>query len=104
VFTHVPWNDIRLCLEMLCDVMADGGSFFATYFELPDGALSRSPFVHSPGDVETSANADPYHYKVSDLGYAGRGLPWRVHWHGEWGHPRGQKMIWFAYDAGETPA
>jgi cyclopropane fatty-acyl-phospholipid synthase-like methyltransferase len=25
VFTHVPWNDIRLCLEMLSDVMADDG-------------------------------------------------------------------------------
>jgi SAM-dependent methyltransferase len=98
VFTHVPWNDIRLCLEMLCDVMADDGSFFATYFELPEDEPSRSHVVHAPGDLETSANADPYHYRVSDLHHACRGLPWRVHWHGEWGHPRGQKMMWFAYD------
>jgi hypothetical protein len=79
----------------------DGGrrSFFATYFELPEDALSRSTIVHSPGDVETTANADPYHYRVSDLRHACRGLPWRARRHGEWGHPRGQKMMRFAYES-----
>jgi SAM-dependent methyltransferase len=99
VFTHVPWNDVRLCLEKLCDVMEDGGSFFASYFELSETEPSRRPIKHGSGGVETYSNRDPYHYRISDFWHACRGLPWRICWHGDWGHPRGQKMIWFQYEA-----
>jgi SAM-dependent methyltransferase len=97
VFTHVPWNDIRVCMEMMCNVMADGGSFFATYFELPESARSAQRIRHQPGNVETNANTDPYHYKVSDLRNACHGLQLREKWHGDWNHPRGQQMMRFEY-------
>jgi hypothetical protein len=93
VFTHVPWNDIRLCLEQLCDVMEDRGLFFATYFELPDGTMSKSEITQQPGDVVTYPNMDPYHYRLSDFEHACRGLPWRIIHSGEWEHPRAQRML-----------
>lgn len=35
LFTHLPLNNIRLCLAKLAAVMAPGGKFFATFFERP---------------------------------------------------------------------
>ena len=95
VFTHVPWNDIRLCLEKAAVRMVAGGMFFATYFELAEGQPSGEPRQHSPAGITTYGNRDPFHYRVSDFRFACAGLPWKVAWHGDWGHPRGQRMICF---------
>lgn len=95
VFTHVSFNRIRLCLENLARSVMPGGVFYATYFALPEGHLSGEPLKHEPGEVTTYGYRDPYHYSLEDFRYAARNLPWRVEAIGEWGHPRGQKMLAF---------
>ena len=75
VFTHLPSNHIRRCLTRLAEVMRVGGVFFATFFELPRGAVASEPYCHSPGDVTTYDDADPYHYWLSDMFYATSKLP-----------------------------
>ncbi|MGP1382500.1 MAG: class I SAM-dependent methyltransferase [Thainema sp.] len=95
VFTHLLFNHIRQCLEKIVDVMAPGGVFFATFFELPSDRPHSQSFTHRPSGIITHATEDPYHYKVSDFDYACEGLPWRVKYIGEWNHPRDQHMISF---------
>jgi SAM-dependent methyltransferase len=99
VFTHVPWNDVRLCLEETSAVMQPGGVLYATYFHLKEGERSGQEIKHHPGGIITNANRDPYHYKISDFEHACKGLPWTIKWHGTWEHPRAQRMICFARDA-----
>lgn len=95
VFTHLPFNHIRQCLEQLSTVMVSGGIFFATFFELPGDRLTTIDITHQPGGIVTHGSNDPYHYRINDFEYACIGLPWRVHYIGNWDHPRSQKMIAF---------
>ena len=78
LFTHLPLNAIRVCLERLAEVMKPGGILHATFFELPDGAPSGTDIRHPPADVLTHGSADPYHHRVADFRYAAEGLPWDV--------------------------
>lgn len=98
VFTHLPFNHVRQCLEKLADVISPGGTFFATFFELPADRLTSTSFTHASGTT-THATEDPYHYKVSDFEYACSGLPWIVKYIGDWHHPRSQHMISFIKDS-----
>jgi len=95
LFTHLTFNRIRQCLERLADHMKPGGTFFATFFELPEGAPACLPALHSPGGVTTHDVDDPYHYRFEDLKYAAAGLPWAVRHIGDWRHPRDQRMAAF---------
>jgi len=95
VFTHLPLNSLRICLENLSNVMQPGGIFHATFFELPEYKRTSSEFEHAPAGIITHGDADPYHYRYSDLEFAARGLPWRVKYEGEVGHPRGQRLANF---------
>lgn len=95
VFTHLPLNHIRQCLERLWPVMVPGGTFFATFFEAPENQPLYQDLTHHPGDRVTHALQDPYHYRISDLDYACGGLPWKMTYIGEWNHPRGQRIVAF---------
>ena len=95
VFTHFSWNRIRRCLARLVPVMKPGGRLFATFFELPAGADTEANIRHEPGGVITHGDCDPYHYRLSDLEHAAAGMPWRIQYLGEWGHPRDQRMLVF---------
>ncbi len=95
LFTHVTLNRIRQCLARVARVTKPGSIFYATFFELPDGVPSDEPWRHHPGDVVTHGSENPYHYRFADLKHASRGLPWSVHYVGEWGHPKGQRMVAF---------
>jgi hypothetical protein len=53
------------------------------------------PYAHDPGDIVTYDTRDPYHYKLADFFYAASGLPWQIRYIGNWGHPRGQRMLEF---------
>lgn len=103
VFTHLPLNNIRICLENLADVMAPGGRFVSTFFEVPENERTGIPRTHSPGSITTNGAADPYHYKVTDLKHAAHGLPWDVRYVGEIGHPRGQRVIVFEWNDHTAP-
>lgn len=95
VFTHLPLNSIRVCLERLALSMRAGGKFFATFFEVSEEWETWRPFSHSPGNVQTFGAKDPYHYRVGDLNFAVAGLPWKTTYTGEFGHPRSQKLMVF---------
>jgi len=95
LFTHLTFNRIRQCLERLPGHLKAGGTFFATFFELPEGTPSYLPARHYPGDIVTHGADDPYHYRFRDLQYAASGLPWEVRYIGGWQHPRDQHMAAF---------
>ena len=95
LFTHLPLNSVRVCLERLAEVMKPGGILHATFFELPDDAPSGTDIRHPPADVLTHGSADPYHHRVADFRYAAEGLPWDVRYVGATKHPRGQRLINF---------
>jgi cyclopropane fatty-acyl-phospholipid synthase-like methyltransferase len=92
VFTHLPFNHLRLCLANLAGHVSGPCTLFATVFIAPDDALSK-PF--DQGGVQTYPHRDPYHYSLADLRHAAAGLPWDVDYIGHWGHPRHQKMVAF---------
>jgi len=95
LFTHLPLNSIRVCLEHMATVMQPGGVFHATFFELPQGAPSGAEVRHQPAGIVTHGAADPYHYRLADFRYAAEGLPWEVRLVGSIGHPRGQHLVNF---------
>lgn len=97
LFTHLTLNLIRTCLERLADVMADGGEFYATYFEVAGDAMTHLPQLHEAGGITTFGDHDPYHYRFSDLEFVARGKPWQVERIGEFAHPRSQQMALFRY-------
>jgi SAM-dependent methyltransferase len=95
LFTHLPFNHIRLCLTRLAEAVKPGGVFFATYFQIPEDAPLSEPYLHPVGGITTHPAADPYHYRLADLFYAARNLPWEVKIIGDFAHPRDQKMLAF---------
>lgn len=103
VFTHLGFNWIRRCLEQVCDVMVDGGEFYATFFERPGNAPARTEQRHEPGGKRSHDIADPYHYSLDDLRYAARDLPFDVEYIGDWKHPRSQMMVVFRKRKANAP-
>jgi SAM-dependent methyltransferase len=93
VFTHLPLNHIRICLERLASVIRSRGRFYMTFFEIPADHPTYQPYRQMPGGVITNGANDPYHYRFSDLEYFASGLPWTCRYIGDWGHPRGQRMV-----------
>lgn len=91
LFTHLSFNQIRLCLFRVARNTSPGGRFFATYFEVPPSHRLDRPL--SGGRLWTERNV--FFYYRRDLDYAAGTLPWRVRHMGDWGHPRGQVMVEF---------
>ena len=95
VFTHISLNAVRTCLEQLAPKMKAGGRFYATIFERPHDRPSHMAIIHPPAGIITHGDRDPYHYSLADLRHVATGLPWTVHPVGDFGHPRGQRMVLF---------
>lgn len=93
VFTHLAVNNIRLCLKRLVSKMKIGGRFYATFFEISEEADNFDPAKHEPGGIVTYGAQDPFHYKLSEFRDMIKGLPWRLHYIGEWDHPRAQRLL-----------
>ena len=94
LFTHLPTNRVRLCLDRLALALKPGGRFFATCYEVPENHPRDRAFRH-PHGIITYAFKDPYHLRRSELDALYAGLPWRIVWAGDWGHPRDQQMVIF---------
>ncbi|CUR57063.1 putative SAM-dependent methyltransferases [metagenome] len=88
VFTHVPLNMMRLCLYRVSKVMKPGGRFYTTFFERGDVPVD---YVSSNGHQFTERNA--FWYYRNDLRWVARRSPWSFRYIGDWGHPRGQRMV-----------
>ena len=95
VFTHLTFNSIRRCLEMVAPKFREGAVLYATFFELPGQLTACSEYVRDRGGVVTYGHKDPYHYRYGDMQQAALGAPWRVRRIGDWGHPRSQAMLAF---------
>lgn len=93
VFTHLPLNHLRRCLATLAPKMRSGGQFLVTYFECEPGADLFGPIEHAPAGVVSHDYCDPYHYRLSDLAWAADPADWTFEPIGDWGHPRGQRIV-----------
>jgi len=95
VFTHLPLNHIRKCLIEMAKCISIGGKMYASFFKVGGDYPIENEYIHQPGGIKTYSYQDPYHYMIDDFVWAIQGLPWKIQYHGEWSHPRGQKMIVF---------
>jgi SAM-dependent methyltransferase len=98
LFTHVPLNSIRLCMYRVAQQMRPGGRLFVTFNEFPrsfpvDGVKGR---LHGDRNV--------YWYYRSDMRWAASFSPWRFRYIGDWGHPRGQRMVELTRLEDDAPA
>jgi len=97
VFTHLPLNHILRCMVEVRKVLNPGARFHATFFEAPTSA-HLDPVRHTPGDIVTYLDADPYHYGVDEIRWVAGNAGLVAERIGEWGHPRDQRM-WTFRDA-----
>jgi len=93
VFTHIPLNQIILCLINARKVMKDDAVFFATFFESEKtGDIVLKDVV--PGTT-TFLTSDPYHQHLSFFQYISDSLGYDLEYIGDWNHPRKQMMLAF---------
>jgi len=92
LFTHLPGESIALCLARVGAVLADGGRFFATFFEAPAGKAS---LAHPLGGVTSYRESDPYHQTRADFEAWSSAAGLEVTHHGDFGHPRDQRLLEF---------
>lgn len=102
VFTHIPLNNIIMCLMNMDKVLVPGGRFYATFFVNPDGKHNLKPLVPElssavpgPKTFETYFDKDPFHYDMATFEWICQGTGLRVEYLGSWNHPRDQKMMVF---------
>ena len=93
VFTHLDMNRIVLCLARMREVLAPDGRFFASWFEAPS-PVCLAPQQHAAGIV-TYYLHDPYHYAYGEMQAMAALAGMSVERIGDWGHPRGQRMLSF---------
>ena len=87
VFTHLPMNQIRVCLEKLQSVMQPSGVLLATVFLTKVGCDSYEPQLQQPGGITTYGDRDPYHYHFADIEYLARSAGWVAELLMEFRHP-----------------
>ena len=98
LFTHLSLNSIIRCLANVDKVLTPQGRFFATFFENPDGKSNLGALSHPCRDeppLVTHFDEDPYHYDFGTFEWVCGGTRLKVEYVGEWGHPRGQRMLVF---------
>jgi SAM-dependent methyltransferase len=94
VFTSLPLNFLRVCLERLPNFVVPEGKFFVSIFECPDRHPTHKPYRHPSGYTSHGAK-EPYHYRFADMEFCCRALPWRAVNIGNWDHPLSVRMILF---------
>ncbi len=99
LFSHLTPDDIHLCLANLKEAMQPGGRFFATF--IPKGnrvAAFADRGILQPEYENPAKSADDmtFEYDAEDILKIGREIGWQTRYIGDWGHPRGQKMLEFA--------
>lgn len=93
LFTHLSSDSIRRCLTRVMPAMRSGARLYATFFELEDGEPRECEKLHPDGMTVSYGDRSFYHYHLDDFRAALDGLPARLDHVGDWGHPRGQRMI-----------
>lgn len=98
LFTHLPVNSIQRCLAEVGRALRPGAALYATYFEAPAPA-HLAALRHTPGDITTRYDADPYHYAFVELAAMARHAGLTAERIGDWNHPRAQRMAKFVRGA-----
>lgn len=94
VFTHLPFNAIVRCLKEVAAAMRPDGVFYASFFEASTGG-HIDPITQAPGGVVTHYDCDPFHQSVDEYEWMAQLAGLRLEVIGDWGHPRGQRMLAF---------
>jgi cyclopropane fatty-acyl-phospholipid synthase-like methyltransferase len=97
VFTHISWNQIRLCLSELSKVMAAGSRLLASYFETQEHD-DLADVVDRGWGINSRFDANPFQYRFSDLVSAADGLGIAVKRIEDVNHPRGQHIASFTFN------
>ena len=92
VFTHLPLNSIVRCVMEMERALVEGGRFYATFFENPDGKRNLDD-LRQTESVVTHFDRDFYHYDFATFEWICEGTKLRAEYAGDWGHPRNQKML-----------
>lgn len=95
LFTHLPVNQIELCLRKVDAVLEYGGRFFATFFLNPHGRAHLEPIVQTEGGLTTYPARNPFHYTPEAFEWAIEGTELELEVIGLWDHPRNQQMLRF---------
>lgn len=93
VFTHISLNSIRLCLYRVAPQMKVGGRFFVTFSEAPADFPIDGRLYEDEKRPTRYNERNPFWYWRSDMEWAASFSPWQFRYIGDWGHPRGQKMV-----------
>ncbi|MCW5566843.1 MAG: hypothetical protein KIS84_01275 [Dokdonella sp.] len=94
LITHLYANHIQVCLARVAEVLAPGGRFYVTFFEAPHSAHLAS-LVQPPGEITTHYANDPFHQSFDELATLAARAGLDAELIGDFGHPRGQRMILF---------
>ena len=94
VFSHLPMNHVVRCLTETGKVLQPHGILLATFFEAPFPGHLPS-IAHAPEGIVTNFDSDPYHYSFLEMQWLGKVAGMKASLVGEWGHPRGQRMLCF---------
>ena len=89
VFTHIPLNQMRLCLYRVAKVMRPGGRFYVTFFEHG----RKFPLDQAPKTRNRWTERNTFWYYRADLRWVAERSPWKARYIGDWDHPDGQRMM-----------
>ena len=74
--------------------MRPSSRFYLTFFEAP-APIHLAPIPHTPGNVVTFYDADPFHQAAEEIGDLASHCDLTMTLIGDWGHPRDQRMLCF---------
>jgi len=88
VFTHLPEDQVELCLKRVMPRLAANGSLYATFWESETLRIG-GPHPHRAGERRF------VRYPLQVFERMARRRHIGVEYVGDWGHPRGQRMLRF---------
>lgn len=83
LFTHLPEHTIELCFRKLRPTISADGVFYATFFEAD----------HKMVNLLDSQDHARFFYTRDDIKRFGTEHGFAPEYIGDWGHPRGQRMV-----------
>lgn len=83
LFSHFPPEPIERCFNRLRPVIADGGRFYATFFQ------TDRPIDHT----DPAHDHKSFAYTRDEMLSFGERTGWRPTYLGDWNHPRGQVIV-----------
>jgi cyclopropane fatty-acyl-phospholipid synthase-like methyltransferase len=96
LFTHLPLNIIIRCLVEAKKCLKANGKYFSSVFLAPRSCYLE-PLKHSPGNITTNYDHDPFHYSFEEISLIAELCGLKARLIGSWNHPRAQQMIEFMH-------